>query len=122
MRPSDRIPSKLLESKYVRYEGDVYALSETDTGRNIVEYTLYVDTSDGGEVEESELVIYKNFSREAKERFEEALDNGTSTSRRNALPEKLGQGRFVKYDGDYYSLRVSVGDVRVWRISVTRVE
>lgn len=121
-RPSDKIPSKLWDAKYVRYEGTVYTISKTNTGRSIAEYTLSVSSVTQSEVNESELVIYSNLSQEAKDAFKQALNEGTYTIRGEDLPGKLNDAKFVQYRGNYYELQITVGDIRVWKISVSKID
>lgn len=120
-RPSDEIPTKLREAEYLRYEGELYSISRTNTDRNVAEYTMDISPVDESEVDESELVAYADLSEEAKEAFTEALNAGDYTVRGETLPGKLGEVGFVKYDGDYYELRVIVADIRVQRLSITKV-
>lgn len=120
-RPVDEIPTKLWEAEYVRYEDKVYSVSKTDTDRNIGEYTLDITSVDESEVDESELVTYKDLSEGAKEAFNQALNEGEYTARGGTLPGKLDEARYVKYDRDYYKLIVAVGDIRIWEIGIEMV-
>ena len=120
-QPSDTIPTKLWEATYVRHEGSVYSISKTDTDRNIAEYTLEVSSIEQSQIDESDLVTYSNLSEEEKNAFKQSLNEAGYTVRNETLPSKLNEGKFVKYNQNYYELRVLVGDIRVWRISITEV-
>lgn len=120
-RPIDRFPSRLWEAEYVRYNGEIYAISKTDTGQFIAEYTVTVHSVNEADVDESELISYKDLSQDAKDAFTQALNQGRYTSRDERLPGKLGDVRFVKRDDEYYKLRITVGDIRVWKLSTTNL-
>ncbi|MFB6235193.1 MAG: hypothetical protein ABEH81_13900 [Halopenitus sp.] len=99
----------------------MYSIPKTDAGRYIAEYTLYSSSTKKTEVDNAELVTYTDLSEEAKNAFKQSLNEGQYTVRGETLPGNLDEARFVKYDGEYYELRVAVADIRVWTISVTKV-
>jgi hypothetical protein len=116
--PSDEIPSELWEAEYVRYDGEVYAISRTDTGRNVADYSVSVGQTEESEVDESKLVSYADLSPDAKDAFKQMLSGGYPRGR---LPEKLDVGGFVKYDGGYYEIFIIHVDTRVFNITATKV-
>lgn len=115
-RPADEIPARLWSEPLVRYEGEVHSVSKTEAG-NVAVSDLDVLPVDGSEVTESDIVAYGDLSEEAAAIFEQALTEGRYTVRGETLPEGLREARYVEYDGSTYELQVTVGDIRVWRLS-----
>lgn len=120
-RPSNEIPSTLWDAEYVRYEGVVYEITKTDTGRDVVKTHLSVEQVTETAVSETEVITYEDLTPAAKNAFEESLSNDTYTVDGEDLPKQLQENEFVSYRSDYYRLRVMVEDIRVWSLSVSKV-
>lgn len=81
---------------------------------------MEVESVDESDVDESRLVAYSDLSKEAKDIFKQALNEGRYIST-ESLPGKLDEVRYVKYEGDYYVALPAVGDMRVWEMSIEKV-
>lgn len=120
-RAANRIPRVLWNAEYVRYREHVYEISKSDTGRDVVRSHLSVELVREGDAAESETITFDELTPSARDAFERALDEGEYTVRGEELPKQLAEHRFVEDGTDHYRLRVMVEDIRVWRLSVTRV-
>jgi len=121
-RPVDKIPAALQDQPYVRYQGDVYEVRRVTVTGAVAEYTLYAEVVDESTVEEESLVGYADLSSAAQSAFEQAVADGQFTVRDGYLPGRLDEVGVVQYDGTYYELTVTVGDIPVWKLSVRKVD
>lgn len=109
---------------YARLDGELYELSlQPDGFRGVyrlgnatVVNASAVDSSDG-------VVAYENLTPDARGLFDAARSGErTETHGAKAFPDQLRDNRYVTYEGEYYALRLIVGDYVVYRLSVTEVE
>lgn len=108
----------------VRYRGTAYELSWQREGLRGV-YHLDDATRVNASAAESAdgVVAYENLTADARQLFDAARSGAESGTRgREAFPDQLRDHRYVTDDGDYYELRVTVGDYIVYRLSLTTVE
>lgn len=120
-RAVDRIPAALQEQPYVRYQGDVYEVRRVTVTGAVAEYTLYAAVVDEGSVAEESLVDYADLSSDAQAAFEQAVADGQFTVRDGSLPGRLDEVGVVKFEGRYYELTVTVGDIPIWKLAVREV-
>lgn len=108
---------------YVRHRGKLYKISLKYRGFR-GEYNLENATKiNSSTIEDSTAVIeYRNLSEHAQQLFDVARTDGeTRTYGAKAFPDQLQTNRYMKYQGEYYELRIVVGDYTTYRLSLKRV-
>lgn len=109
---------------YVRHQGELYEMSWEHQGLR-GEYQLRNATKvNASEINDTTAVIeYRNLSANAQQMFDTVRVGGeTETYGANAFPNQFQNNRYVKYQGEYYELRVVVGDYITYRLSLREVE
>jgi hypothetical protein len=119
IRPSDRIPEAIWEAKYVRYDGEIYAIRKSHTGRNVAEYVL--ELNEAAVESPDSLIEYTELDTNAKQVVDTAISEGRYVSRGTGLPETITDSEYLQFEGTIYEIVVIVGDIRVWRLSVEDV-
>lgn len=109
---------------YARLDDTLYELSWHPDGFRGV-YSLgnatvvnvsAVDSSD-------DVVAYEDLTPDARDLFDAARSGAaTETYGAKAFPDQLRDNSYVTYEGEYYALRLTVGDYLVYRLSVAEVE
>ncbi|MFC4357319.1 hypothetical protein ACFO0N_05070 [Halobium salinum] len=115
-RPSTEVPTGLWEATAVRYEGTTYTLSR-EPRESVAVYSTSASAVTRETVADDELVRYGDLSPDAQRVFDDAADSGSYDG---PPPGVLRDAQYVERDGRYYRLRVATGDVRVWRLSVSK--
>lgn len=107
----------------VRYRGTLYELSWRHEGIRGEYHLENASVVNASAVEASHGAIsYENLTPEARELFDVARSgNDTDSYGAKAFPDQLREHGYVIYDGDYYELRMTVGDYVVYRLSVTEI-
>lgn len=117
----DQIPQKLWDASYVSYNGDVYNVTWTDTGRSKTYSTLNVEKK--REVSDSaDIIKYDQLTDDAKQEFKKSLENNGLTKESASFADQLTEYDYVEYESDPYEILITVYDVRIWNVESTVVE
>lgn len=108
----------------VRYRGALYRLSWERTGLRGEYHLESARVVNDSAVDGSrDAIAYDNLTAEARELFDAARSgNDTDSYGADAFPDQLREHGYVIHDGDYYELRVTVGDYVLYRLTVTEIE